>query len=212
MQGDKTAISIAWGKAWENKRFRIITIIGGILLLGILISFPFFFRYIESRTGTVLHDRLLAILPAYDVSVPTFIIIWSMTVLLWIRSVQDPGIFIVFLVGFILLSLSRMITISLVPLDPPEGLIPLKDPLSSIFYGGTDVFIRKDLFYSGHTSIQLLMLFSFKKRSDKWLAFFSSLAIASCVLVQHVHYSIDVAGALLFSGLIYLISRRITGY
>ncbi|NCI46403.1 phosphatase PAP2-related protein [Sediminibacterium soli] len=203
---------MAWKEAWTDKRFRLITIIGSVLLFVILASFPFFFTYIETRPGTQLHDRLLLLLPPRDVSVPTFVIIWSMTALLWIRCVQDPSVFIVFLCSFILLSVTRMITIMLVPLDPPQGLIPLKDPLSSIFYGGMDVFIQKDLFYSGHTSIQLLMFFTFKKKSDKFLAFFSSLAIASFVLLQHVHYTIDVLGALLFSFFVHRASKKITGY
>jgi hypothetical protein len=212
MRKERSAVSLAWGNAWKEKRFRLLVITGSIVFFAVLVSFPVFFTYIEKRQGTVINDRLLLWLPPYDVSIPTFIIIWSMTVLLWIRCVQDPGIFIVFLYGFILLSLSRMLTITLLPLDPPQGLIPLKDPLSSIFYGGMDVFIKKDLFYSGHTSIQLLMLFTFRKKSDKVLAFFSSLAIASLVLVQHVHYTIDVAGALVFSYVVYRISRKITGY
>lgn len=210
MQGDKKSIALIWRGAWQDKRFKTITIVGGVLLLAILVSFPFFFNYIEARKGIVLNDWVLARLPSFDVSLPTFIIIWSMTVLLWIRCIQDPTIFIIFLVGFILLSLSRMVTITLIPLDPPQGLIPLKDPLSSIFYGGMDVFIEKDLFYSGHTSIQVLMFFTFKKRIDKILALLSSIAIGSCVLVQHVHYTVDVVGAVIFSYLIYRLSILIT--
>lgn len=211
MQDGKLDVTerISWKEAWSNPRFRLLTIAGSISLAIVLACLPFFFNHIEQRQGVVLHDQLLAMIPARDVSIPTFVVIWSMTLLLWIRCVQDPRIFIVFLISFIVLMLSRVLTMTLVPLDPPAGLIPLKDPLSSIFYGGTDVFVTKDLFYSGHTSIQLLMAFVFRRKLDKALAFMSTIFIGSFVLVQHVHYTVDVAGALLFSYFIYRTGRLI---
>lgn len=208
---EQRTIALAWKNAWADRRFRITTIISSIMLIVVLASFPVFFGYIEQREGTLLNDHLLRYIPAADVSIPTFLIIWSMTILLWIRCVQDPEIFIVFLCCFVLLCLSRIITITLVPLEPPVGLLPLKDPLSSIFYGGTDKFIQKDLFYSGHTSIQLLMFFTLKKKWDKILALCSSIAIGIFVLVQHVHYTIDVLAAIIFSYGIYRLGLVVTG-
>jgi hypothetical protein len=207
---EQRSIAMAWRKAWADRRFRVATVIFSVLLVIVLASFPVFFAFIEQREGTLLNDHLLRYIPAVDVSIPTFLVIWSMTILLWIRCVQDPYIFIVFLSCFVLLCLSRIITITLVPLEPPEGLIPLKDPLSSIFYGGTDVFIEKDLFYSGHTSIQLLMFFTLKKKTDKLLALLSSIAIGLFVLIQHVHYTIDVLAAIIFSYGIYRLGVLIT--
>jgi hypothetical protein len=210
MRGNRS-IALAWKKEWADRRFRVTTIIGSVLMIVILASFPVFFNWIEQRTGAVITDHVLGYLPAVDVSIPTFLIIWSMTILLCIRCVQDPEIFILFLVCFVLLCFSRILTITLVPLEPPAGLIPLKDPLSSIFYGGTDVFIKKDLFYSGHTSIQLLMFFTLKGKTDKLLALLSSIAIGILVLVQHVHYTIDVIAAIIFCYGIYRLGLVITG-
>ena len=205
------AIAMAWKNAWSNRKFRRITIAGSVILLGILISFPFFFAMIELREGTLLNDRLLLLIPPNDVSIATFTVIWSMTLLLWVRCVQDPWIFVLFLFCFVILCISRMLTIFIIPLNPPIGLIPLKDPLSSIFYGGTDKFIQKYLFYSGHTSIQFLMFLTLKRKTDKILAFFSTLAIGTLVLVQHVHYTVDVLAAFVFTYLIYRIGKKIVG-
>ena len=105
-----------------------------------------------------------------------------------------------------------MISITLLPLEPPVGLIPLKDPISSIFYGGTQVFIKKDLFYSGHTSIQFLIFLSLKKRTEKIVSLLATISIACFVLIQHVHYTIDVIAAIAFTYLIYRIGKWIAEY
>ena len=206
------ATARAWKSAWSNKNYRVKTIIGTVLFLSILVLLPFFFSIIELRQGSLLNDRLLHVLPAIDVSIPTFIIIWSMVILLLYRCTRDPALFILFLWAFILLSLSRMLTISLFPLEPPVGLIPLKDPLSSIFYGGTEVFIKKDLFYSGHTSIQFLIFLCLKKKSDKIISLLATAAIGTLVLIQHVHYTIDVAAAIIFTYFIYRLGKWVSAY
>ena len=117
---------------------------------------------------------------------------------------------ILFLWSFILITLSRFTTIQLFPLNPPDGLIPLKDPLTNFFYGGTDRFIRKDLFYSGHTSSQFLIFLTLTKKWDKRAALLSSLLIGTFVLVQHIHYTIDVLAAYIITYLIFRIAKKIT--
>ncbi|MDB5210597.1 MAG: hypothetical protein JWQ30_1424 [Sediminibacterium sp.] len=205
-------IAIAWREAWANRKFRIKTIIGSIVFLGILISFPYFFGLIEQREGIVLNDPILTLVPAVDVSALTFIFIWSMIAYFLFRCIQNPSFFMLGFCCMILLFLSRMITISLFPLNPPDGLIPLIDPVSNLFYGGPRVFMTKDLFYSGHTSTQFMIFLCFSKRRDKGLALLSSVVVGILVLVQHVHYSIDVVGAFLLTYFVYLLGRRIADY
>jgi hypothetical protein len=206
------AIAWAWKKAWSDHGFRIKTIIATVLLLAILTSFPFFFSYIEKRDGIQFNDRLLKLIPPIDVSGLTFILIWSMNLFICFRSAQDPDIFIVMLCSLVFLCISRMITISLIPLNPPIGLIPLKDPISSLFYGGSEVFITKDLFYSGHTSTQFLIFLCLKKRNDKIAAFCATIIVGILVLVQHVHYTIDVLAAFVFTYVIYLMGKKTAEY
>jgi hypothetical protein len=204
--------ALAWRNAWGNPVFRKKTIIGSVCLVILLSFLPLFFETIEKRDGIQIHDFLLQRMKAYDVSILTFIIIWSMTVFLWIRCIQKPAIFLVALYSLILLFVIRMITITLIPLNPPAGLIPLRDPISSLFYGGPQVFITKDLFFSGHTSTQLMIFFCVEKKKDKILALLSTLTVATLVLVQHVHYTIDVVAALVLTGFIVWIARKITKY
>lgn len=182
-----------WRLAWSQKVFRKKTAIVLALNIVVLVLFSSFFRYIEKRKGIQLNDIVLQNVPAINVSIFIFIIIWSTALLIFIRAIQRPEIFLTFLFSFFFVSITRILTISFVPLDPPHSLIPLVDPISSIFYGGS--FITKDLFYSGHIATQFLIFLCLKKRTDKVLAAISTFSVAMLLLVQHVHYSIDILAA-----------------
>jgi hypothetical protein len=130
-----------------------------------------------------------------------------MALLTIVRCVQEPQIFLLFLWGFIILSLSRMISIIALPLNPPNELIELIDPISNSFYGSK--FITKDLFYSGHTATQFLMFLCLQKKGDKLVTFISTIAIGVLVLIQHVHYTIDVIAAPFFTYVVFIITKRI---
>lgn len=207
-----TRLAESWKMAWHIPAFRVKTIFGTILLIAILMAFPYFFAFIEQKNGMQLNDRLLELIPPVDVSIFMFIIIWSMTAFIWLRCYQSPSLFLVVLYSFIFLCLSRMISISIFPLNPPIGLIPLKDPLIGVFYGGTEVFITKDLFYSGHTSTQFLLFLCLQKKGDKLLALLATVTVAILVLIQHVHYTIDVLAAFIITYIIYFLGKKTAKY
>lgn len=202
-------ISAQWSKAWQDNWFRIRFTTVCVITAAMLVSLPTFFRYIEQRNGIQLQDPLLQLIPSADVSVPTFLIIWSISIMVFIRGIQQPYFMLFMLGAFTLLGLSRIISITLVPLEPPMGLITLKDPLTGVFYGGTDVFITKDLFYSGHTSNMFLMYLCLSRKRDKQLALLAACTVAVLVLVQHVHYTLDVLAAFVFTYLIFRLSKSL---
>ena len=98
--------NISWSKAWQERRFRNKTIIALLLVTIILTLLPTFFAFIEKREGMVLQDYLLDVIPAMDVSIPTFIIIWSVVMLVLYRIYQNPRLFLVVAYGFILMCLA----------------------------------------------------------------------------------------------------------
>ncbi|MBC7568210.1 MAG: hypothetical protein H7319_00555 [Spirosoma sp.] len=198
---------LAWQAAWQHTAFRQKLIIGVIALVLLLLAFPYFFQTIEQKSGPVLNDWVLNQLPATDVSIAIFLIIWATAMLLLIRARRSPAVLMLFVYGYVIVSLSRMISITLVPLDPPIGLIPLIDPISNAFYG--ESYITKDLFYSGHTSTIFLMFLCFRERISRLLALIGSLAVGSLLLVQHVHYTIDVLGAFVFTYPLYWLGKKI---
>jgi hypothetical protein len=204
---EKKSANQKWKEVWASRRFRNQLIAGLITVGAILSAFPVFFQVIEKRHGIGLHDWLLSQIPAHDFSIFIFMLIWASTLLLLIRFVQDPQILQRFLWSYIFLCLLRMITISLFPLEPPEHLLPLADPIANSFYGTH--FVTRDLFFSGHTATVFLMALCLKKNIDKILTFFASLCIGILVLVQHVHYTIDVVAAPFLTWGVYWVGRKV---
>jgi PAP2 superfamily C-terminal len=198
-----------WTIAWQQPLFRKKLYAGASILVVILILLPFFFQAIEKRDGVHLNDWLLTRLPAYNVSVAIFVIIWSATLLCLIRAIQTPGIFMALLWGYIFLFITRMISIWLIPLNPPDHLIALIDPISNTFYGSH--YITKDLFYSGHTATVFLFFLCLQKKSDKVITLLCAIAVAVLLTFQHVHYTIDILFAPLFTFLCYKLAVKIRG-
>jgi len=189
----------SWGKAWSNNYFKAKILTGVFVFVSILLYLPHFFSIIEARQGIVLNDRLLHVLPSGDFSVVIFILVWATSLLVVIRSVSQPAMALHLLYLLIAVTIIRIITISLFALDPPAGLIPLKDPLTSLTYGGKDLFITKDLFFSGHTSNLLICFMCLQKKRDKQFALVATILVGCLVLMQHVHYTIDVVAAFIFT-------------
>ena len=200
---------ISWSEAWQLRSFRNKTFVALALVAIILLTLPTFFAFIEKREGMVLQDFVLDAIPAIDVSVPTFVIIWSMVLLVFYRIYQNPRLFLVIAYGFILMCLCRVLTISILPLNPPPGLITLKDPIANIVYGGKGIFITKDLFYSGHTGNMFLFFLCLQAKWDKIFALTAAVLISNLVLVQHIHYTIDVIAAFIFTYFIYLAAKKV---
>ena len=190
-------VSIGWKEVWNNNPLRNTIITGLLILLLILLVFPVFFAYIENKQGVQLNDMLLNYLPAIDLSVPIFILIWGGTVIIIYKCLKRPYVFALFIWAYIILCITRIITISLFTLEPPQSIIPLTDPLGNIFYGGK--FIRKDLFYSGHVSTQFLISLCIYNKVYKRIMQATTFILAAMVLIQHIHYSMDVLAAPIFA-------------
>lgn len=198
----------AWQAALKLKGYKARLITGIGILVVTFAYLPFFFQKIEKREGAKLVDWVLTQMPARDCSFIIFICIWGIMVLLLLRCLKNPVMFVGAIYGFVMLYMMRLLTITLIPLNPPDGLIPLVDPLSNIFYGKGN-FITKDLFFSGHTSSQFIAFLCLRKKWDKALALVSTLIVGSLVLVQHVHYTVDVVAAIPLTFICYYVGQKI---
>ncbi|HTA28674.1 MAG TPA: phosphatase PAP2-related protein [Bacteroidia bacterium] len=196
-----------WQDAWHNRAFRINLILGLVMIAALLIFTYHFFYYIEHlKGGTTLNDWVLKKIPAADVSWPITLLESSVIIIFLIRSVSNPNLFITYIIGFVFILFFRLITIYITQLNPPAGLIELKDPIAGMVY--KSAFIKRDLFFSGHVSILCMFYLCSNNKIDKYYVVFAIISVGMLLLVQHVHYTIDVICAPFFSFGCFWLSKK----
>lgn len=204
MSNRNTTITLKqnWKAAWQSTSQRTLMLIGSAIVAMVLAGMPVFFQHIEQRPGVQLHDFVLARIPAFDVSLYIFFIEWGMGLLILIRAIKTPAIYVRYVWLYIAISLTRLLTISLVPLAAPANLVELVDPITGVFYG--HAVITKDLFYSGHTSTLVAMYFCLPRKNDRRVVIVATILMVCLLMIQHVHYTIDILAAPVF---VFLLNR-----
>ena len=199
--------TLPWQVAWDYPAFRVKFFLGVICLSVILFFIPDFFLFIQHRNGVLINDALLNRMPSYDVSTYIFMLLYPITGFFFWRVIRQSTMCITALWGYVFLCLARMITISIIPLEPPAGLMHLHDPFSIFFYGSN--VITKDLFFSGHTATLCLVALCLENKWEKRIAFAATFILAVLLLIQHVHYTADIIAAPLFSYLFWYLGKTI---
>ena len=206
MRGFFKKIKLEWQAAWQDSSFKWPFLAGWAVVFLLLPMLPKFYQFIENREGVVLNDYLLRFLTPRNVSIPVFICVWMGALMITIRSLTTPRILLNYMYAYVVFILLRNVCLVLVPLNAPIGIIELKDPLTDLFYGGT--FITKDLFFSGHTATMVIMFLSLHKKYDKLFCKIAAFVVAGLLLVQHVHYSIDILAAPFFAFLSFYLGQK----
>jgi hypothetical protein len=207
LKTDKSILYNSWSYVLRSKRLVSSFFISLVALFGIAFTAPSFFIFIQNRKGFTLHDQLLKILPAVDLSGPIFLLLYLLIAIALVYLIMRPALLLIALQAYAILTLCRFITLLAVPLENPERLILLSDPLvDNLLYRNA---ITKDLFFSGHSSIIFLFGFIVESKLLKWILFIGAIIIATLLLIQHAHYTIDVLAAPLFAFLSYQISNYI---
>ena len=188
--------------AWQlyfsrpNKRTEFLFTIGILTLT--LISFVYFLTFNENRFGYVFKDPILNLFEPVAISEVTFFITYFFAIYGIIISFREPALFVTLLQAYTIMTLFRITCLYVIPLEAPDKIIPLKDTfLQSTFYSGRENL--KDLFFSGHTATIFLFAFAFRKIGIKIMFLFGASLVGILVIVQHVHYSIDVVAAPIFA-------------
>ena len=204
---DMQSKSLSWQLAWDYPAFRVKLLAGILIMAVILYSFPQYFSIIQARPGMLVDDWILDRIPTHDVSTWIFLVLYPAALYFVYRLVTNTTLCITALWGYIFLCLARMITIYLLPLEPPATILHLEDPFSVFFYG--EKFITKDLFFSGHTATLCLLGMCLENVWEKRIFFFGAAFLGILLLIQHVHYTADVLAAPFFTYLVWYAGRKI---
>lgn len=200
-------MELTWQTARTDARFRRLFLYSLLFLAVALTLLTLILGYTERRTGIVIEKNWLAAFPPQDFSILIFSITYGFAAAGIVYFFRRPETAMMLVQGYAMLTALRCITLLLVPLDPPEAIIPLNDPLlQHSFYAGRPNL--KDLFFSGHVATLLLFGFLCKRKMIS-LIFFSAGAAAGVFLaVQRVHYITDIVAAPLFAFLAVFFTRR----
>jgi hypothetical protein len=182
-----------WIEYLSVKKNKIEFLLTIIFLTISLLSLTNFLQYAESRSGAVLDDTLLRHLGPIDLTWFTFSFIYLSIIIAVASLINHPARLVFAFQVYVLIIISRILSMYLLPLNPPVGIIILNDPFVQIF--GTGKILTKDLFFSGHTATLLLLAIVSSNKKLKIIFIISTILVAFFVLAQHVHYTIDVVAA-----------------
>ncbi|MEJ2614923.1 MAG: phosphatase PAP2-related protein [Ignavibacteriaceae bacterium] len=161
------------------------------------VYYPHFINAIEARNGVELNDPVLKLFRPIDLSVFIFSVIYVSIIIGLITLLNTPRRLMFALQVYALVVLVRIITLYLTPLNAPPNMIPLVDPIVNNL--GTGQLLTKDLFFSGHTATMFFLFLVSENKKMRLFFFFGFVIIAIAVVLQHVHYTIDVVAAPFFT-------------
>jgi len=184
---------VNWNNYLTVKKNKIEFFLTVIFLIISLLSLTNFLQYAESRNGALLDDTLLSLFNPVDLTWFTFSLVYLSLIIAAASLIKHPARLVFAFQVYVLIIISRILSMYFLPLNPPAGIIILNDPFVQIF--GTGEILTKDLFFSGHTATLFLLVMVSPNKKLKNVFILSTILVAFFVLAQHVHYTIDVVAA-----------------
>jgi len=204
-------ISAAWKSAMATPRLRAFALGAGPALVGVLLVLRRFLDFIEARRGAALNDPVLALFAPHDIALVLFPLMYLTMIGLLVALIRHPKELVAGIWAYVLMIVVRMLVMYLLPLEPPSSMVALRDPFVELF--GEQRTLTRDLFFSGHTATLFLFALVVPTPRLRALAFTMAGLIASGVLLQHAHYTVDVVVAPFVSYACYRAARAlVTGH
>jgi hypothetical protein len=200
-------VSGLWRAAWRTRNFRLRVIVTVPAVILALFALSRFLLAVECRVGATIPDPVLRLFAPRDVTWLTFGFIYAGLILGLVVLSRYPERCVLAFQGYAIMVVFRIMAMALIPLDPPSTMLALKDPFVETF--GTGTPLTKDLFFSGHTSTLFLLTLVMPTKNARRLFVVCVIGVAACVLLQHVHYSIDVFVAPFFSYAALVVARKV---
>jgi len=181
---------ITWKLFLKDRKNLTEFIITAIIVTAVIIAFSHFLHFIEQRDGVVLNDPILKSFNPIDLTWLIFALIYLSLIIFVITTFSKPNKLLISFQAYGLMLIFRTIAMYLTPFEAPEKIILLDDPFVQFFAKGD--ILTKDLFFSGHTGTLFLIFLLAENKTLKTIFLILTILVGSAVLLQHVHYSIDV--------------------
>lgn len=201
----------SWITFFDNRKkvWLFISLIIGALLATVL--FSKFLIWNEFRSGKAFSDPILGRFQPVNLSLWIGILTNGAIFVAIFSLFKRPSTTIYLLSAVVLMCIIRGMSLYFVVLEPPTNIIPLKDPLLELtFYGGQ--VLLKDLFFSGHTANIILVGLLSENLWTKRIIIIIGFIVGAMLVLQHVHYSIDVMAAPIFSIITYKLSVKLGNF
>ena len=174
-----------------------LSVISALYLSKIYLAFN------ETRIGWRLYDPVIEFVGPIDLSTPIFIVTYGCILIGLFFCMVSPRKIIQMNLTILCLLSFRITCMYLVPLEPPVEIIPLQDAfLMNTTYGNQ--LLVKDLFFSGHTASVVILYYLVEQKYISTFFLLMSIVVGSMLIMQHVHYTIDVIVAYAFAYISYL--------
>jgi PAP2 superfamily C-terminal len=199
----------SWLLAIKKKSFVIEFIISIVILVAVINVFSIAVGHVENRGGAVLDDPILVAINSIDLTWQTFFVIYICFAIAFVHLISRPEYLAKCIQAYSLLLSFRLITMFITPIRYPDEMIPLVDPFVQLVFNSDEVW-KNDLFFSGHTSAMFLFFLIVKGKVMKTIMLVSTILIGIFVILQHVHYTVDVVAAPFFAWGAWSIVRKLS--
>jgi hypothetical protein len=198
-----TSIVDEWKSALKNSSFRYKLVLAPGLFFVYSALTQHLGNYVEMRKGVQLEDQLLTFFPTIDFSAYVFILLYTSLLAIILTHLDKPKVIVRVLEMHLMVAVVRQACILLVALEPPAGLIVLRDVFLENTVYPHHTPMTKDLFFSGHVaSIWIYFLCAEKKFLKRYLGIGTAM-MSFMVLSMRIHYTYDVYAAIFFTTIIY---------
>lgn len=206
MRKNVTTKNGAEAKGWKGRRVELSVTLCILALSSFL--FSRFVMWVEERSGVMLDDPVLRVFSPFDLTWPIFVVIYGGLLFGVVTLFSSPSRLLLTMQSYALLLLVRIVAMYTAPFAPPQEMIVLLDPVAGLGPGGA---MTNDLFFSGHTATLFLFVLTARKRSHRIFFLVLTIALGAMLLIQHVHYTVDVLAAPFFSFGCFALVRKVRG-
>lgn len=204
-------MDVTWREWLKTTRGRGIILFCVATLASMVVFMPYYYKLLLGpKAGILLNDPLLNMFQPRDWSNAVFFILTIAIVQSVILYSNKPAILLAGLMTYCVVNILRAITMYVFTLEPPDGMILLIDPISATLVYPEQAF-AKDLFFSGHVSTMMALVFVERSRVWFLLKIAGTAVMALFLAWQHVHYTVDLVAAPIITYLVYLGVKRYIG-